>query len=80
MSEIIEQTKLITNEDAQKVKEEFEKQSNIIKGDCFEGLLDNIDKNIGYTPQWLPEHTEIVKKTLKSKSKCFTVLEAITEI
>lgn len=44
MSEIIEQTKLITDEEAQKVKEDFAKQSDIIKGDCFEGLLDNIDK------------------------------------
>lgn len=44
MSEIIEQTKIITDEEAQKVKDNFAKQSDIIKGDCFEGLLDNIDK------------------------------------
>lgn len=44
MSEIIEQTKTITDEEAQKVKESFEKQDKVIKGDCFEDLLDNIDK------------------------------------
>lgn len=44
MSEILEQTKIITDEQAQKVKKSFEKQGKVIKGDCFEDLLDNIDK------------------------------------
>lgn len=46
MSKIIEQTRLLSQEQVQKAKEEFEKQGDIIKGDCFEDLLDKIDKHI----------------------------------
>ena len=40
----IENRRLLTDEQAQKVKEEFEKKPNIIKGNCFDELLDNVDK------------------------------------
>ena len=46
MSEIVEQTKLLKNEEVEKVREEFEKQGDLIKGDCFSDLLDNVDKHI----------------------------------
>lgn len=45
MAEIIEQTKLLNHEEAEKLREEFEQQGELIKGDCFLNLLDNIDKH-----------------------------------
>ena len=44
--EIVEQTKLLKKEEVEKVREEFQKQNDIIKGDCFSDLLDNVDKHI----------------------------------
>jgi len=46
MSEIIEQTKLLKKEEVEKIREEFEKQSDLIKGNSFSDLLDNVDKHI----------------------------------
>lgn len=46
MSEIVEQTKLLKQEEVEKIRQEFEKQGGLIKGDCFSELLDNIDKHI----------------------------------
>lgn len=46
MSEIVEQTKLLKKEEVEKIREEFEKQSHLIKGNCFSDLLDNVDKHI----------------------------------
>lgn len=46
MSEIVEQTKLLKQEEVEKVRKEFEKQDGLIKGDCFSELLDNVDKHI----------------------------------
>lgn len=46
MSEIVEQTKLLKKEEVEKAREEFEKQTDLIKGDCFSDLLDNVDKYI----------------------------------
>ncbi len=41
----IAERKLLTDEQAAKVKEEFEKNPNVIKGNCFDELLDNFDKS-----------------------------------
>jgi hypothetical protein len=46
MSEIVEQTKLLKKEEVEKTRKEFEKQSDLIKGNCFSDLLDNVDKHI----------------------------------
>lgn len=46
MEEIVEQTKLLSKEEVTKIRKEFEKQSDIIKGECFSDLLDNVDKHI----------------------------------
>jgi len=46
MAEILSQTKLLSKEEVEKVKEEFVKQDDLIKGACFSDLLDNIDKHI----------------------------------
>ncbi len=45
MSEIVEQTKILTDEQAAKIVEEFDGNPNVIKGNCFDNLLDNIDKS-----------------------------------
>lgn len=45
MAEIVDQTKLLNKEEVTKLREEFEAQSDIIKGSCFAELLDNIDKH-----------------------------------
>jgi len=44
-SEILEQTRLLSKEEVEKVRAEFESQGDIIKGSCFAELLDNIDKH-----------------------------------
>ena len=44
MVEILSQTKLLGKEEVEKVREEFVKQNDLIKGDCFSDLLENIDK------------------------------------
>lgn len=46
MDEILSQTKLLSQEQVDKLKEEFAKQDDLIKGDCFSDLLDNVDKHI----------------------------------
>ena len=46
MDEILSQTKLLSKEQVEKLKEEFAKQEDLIKGDCFSDLLDNVDKHI----------------------------------
>jgi len=46
MSEILSQTKLLSKEQVQKIKEEFAKQPDVIKGNCFSDLLDKVDKHI----------------------------------
>ncbi len=35
---------------------------------------------LGYAPKWGPEHTKAVEKSLSSKGKPFTILEAIMKI
>ncbi len=46
MSEILSQTRLVSEDEVKKLKEEFVKQDDLIKGDCFLDLLDEIDKHI----------------------------------
>ncbi len=46
MDDIISQTRLISKEEVEKLKEKFAKQEDLIKGDCFSDLLDNVDKHI----------------------------------
>lgn len=45
MDEILSQTRLISEEEVKKLREEFSKQDDLIKGDCFSDLLDEIDKH-----------------------------------
>ena len=45
MDEILSQTRLISEEKVREFKEEFAKQDDFIKGDCFSALLDEIDKH-----------------------------------
>ena len=45
MNEILSQTRLISEEEVRKFKEEFAKQDDLIKGDCFSDLLDEVDKH-----------------------------------
>ncbi len=45
MAEILSQTKLLSKEEVEKVKEEFAKQDDLIKGNCFSDLLENVDKH-----------------------------------
>ena len=45
MSEIIEQTRLLSEKEIKLIRAEFKKQPNIIKGSCFDEFLDNIDKS-----------------------------------
>ena len=44
--EIVEQTRLLSKEQVEKAKMEFNKQEHVIKGECFSELLDNVDKHI----------------------------------
>lgn len=37
--------KLLSDEAILKIKEEFENNPNVIKGSCFDELLDNFDKS-----------------------------------
>lgn len=46
MDDILSQTKLLSKEEVEKLKEEFAKQEDLIQGDCFSDLLDNVDKHI----------------------------------
>lgn len=41
---ILEITRLISDEEAQKVVEKFKNKPDVIKGKSFDDLLDNIDK------------------------------------
>ena len=45
MVEILSQTKLLSKEEVEKVKEEFAKQGDLIKGNCFSDLLENVDEH-----------------------------------
>ncbi len=45
MDEILSQTRLISEEEVEKLREEFAKQNDLIKGDCFSDLLDEVDKH-----------------------------------
>ena len=49
MTEILSQTKLLSKEEVEKVKKEFAKQSDLIKGNCFSNLLENVDKYSHYS-------------------------------
>ncbi len=44
MDVILSQTRLISEEDAKKVREEFEQQEDVIKVSCFSDFLEEIDK------------------------------------
>ena len=46
MDDILSQTRLISEEEVEKLKEEFAKQNDLIKGDCFSDLLDEVDKHL----------------------------------
>ena len=46
MGEILSQTRLISEEEVEKLREEFAKQNDLIKGDCFSDLLDEVDKHL----------------------------------
>jgi len=35
---------------------------------------------LGYAPEWGPEHTKVVQKSLKTQAESFTILEAIMKI
>lgn len=45
MTNILEQTRLITKSEAEKVVQKFMKKTDILKGISFDDLLDNIDKH-----------------------------------
>ncbi len=46
MDEILSQTKLLSQKQVEKLKEEFVRQKDLIRGDSFSDLLDNVDKHI----------------------------------
>ena len=46
MNDILSQTRLISEEEVEKLKEKFAKQNDLIKGDCFSDLLDEVDKHL----------------------------------